>query len=179
MLRYKLIALAAASVLAFSGQRASAATYDVNFAGSFFDVFVELQVDGSSNVTGITGNVSGAFTGSPATVTGLEPLNTQGQWIYDNKFNAAGSPYVSNGGILFDAVANSTNFIYNLYSVGPNQYYLSTFNPDSRYYNPGDPGTLQVTAVPEPSTWAMMILGFMGVGFVAYRRKSNHSFRLA
>ena len=29
------------------------------------------------------------------------------------------------------------------------------------------------TAVPEPSTWAMMILGFFGVGFMAYRRKGN------
>jgi len=28
-----------------------------------------------------------------------------------------------------------------------------------------------VDAVPEPSTWAMMILGFSGVGFMAYRRK--------
>jgi len=28
-----------------------------------------------------------------------------------------------------------------------------------------------VSAVPEPSTWAMMILGFAGVGFMAYRRK--------
>lgn len=28
-------------------------------------------------------------------------------------------------------------------------------------------------AVPEPSTWAMMILGFSGVGFMAYRRKSK------
>ena len=28
----------------------------------------------------------------------------------------------------------------------------------------------QVAAVPEPSTWAMMILGFAGVGFMAYRR---------
>ena len=27
------------------------------------------------------------------------------------------------------------------------------------------------TGVPEPSTWAMMILGFAGVGFMAYRRK--------
>jgi PEP-CTERM motif len=26
-------------------------------------------------------------------------------------------------------------------------------------------------AVPEPSTWAMMILGFAGIGFMAYRRK--------
>jgi len=28
-------------------------------------------------------------------------------------------------------------------------------------------------AVPEPSTWAMMILGFAGVGFMAYRRRSH------
>ena len=28
-------------------------------------------------------------------------------------------------------------------------------------------------AVPEPSTWAMMILGFMGVGFMAYRRRNR------
>jgi PEP-CTERM motif len=30
-------------------------------------------------------------------------------------------------------------------------------------------------AVPEPSTWAMMILGFCGLGFMAYRRKQNGS----
>jgi len=34
-------------------------------------------------------------------------------------------------------------------------------------------GTLTVSAVPEPSTWAMMILGFAGLGFMAYRRKSK------
>lgn len=31
----------------------------------------------------------------------------------------------------------------------------------------------QVAAVPEPSTWAMMILGFCGVGFMTYRRRSH------
>lgn len=30
-----------------------------------------------------------------------------------------------------------------------------------------------VAAVPEPSTWAMMILGFAGVGFMAYRRRKQ------
>ena len=36
------------------------------------------------------------------------------------------------------------------------------------------------SAVPETSTWAMMILGFAGVGFVAYRRKpSGSAVRLA
>jgi len=30
-------------------------------------------------------------------------------------------------------------------------------------------------AVPEPTTWAMMILGFCGLGFLAHRRKQNAS----
>jgi PEP-CTERM motif len=30
-----------------------------------------------------------------------------------------------------------------------------------------------VAAVPEPSTWAMMILGFCGLSFMAYRRSQN------
>jgi hypothetical protein len=30
-----------------------------------------------------------------------------------------------------------------------------------------------VGGVPEPSTWAMLLLGFAGVGFIAYRRKQN------
>jgi hypothetical protein len=44
----------------------------------------------------------------------------------------------------------------------------------------GDTGfQLLSSAVPEPSTWAMMILGFAGIGFMAYRRKSKPTFRLA
>jgi hypothetical protein len=34
-------------------------------------------------------------------------------------------------------------------------------------------GAPVVTGVPEPSTWAMLILGFVGVGFMAYRRKDR------
>jgi hypothetical protein len=51
--------------------------------------------------------------------------------------------------------------------------------------NGGVPGDalfrdLQVAAVPEPSTWAMLILGFAGVGFMAYRRKNKvDAFRFA
>jgi uncharacterized membrane protein YuzA (DUF378 family) len=30
-----------------------------------------------------------------------------------------------------------------------------------------------VGAVPEPSTWAMMVLGFCGVGTMAYRRRKQ------
>lgn len=34
-------------------------------------------------------------------------------------------------------------------------------------------GFSNVGAVPEPTTWAMMLLGFAGVGFLAYRRRSQ------
>ena len=43
--------------------------------------------------------------------------------------------------------------------------------------NPTQPGSSDffniglTSAVPEPSTWAMMILGFAGIGFMAYRQK--------
>jgi hypothetical protein len=41
------------------------------------------------------------------------------------------------------------------------------------------PTTGITTAVPEPSTWVMMILGFFGIGFMMYRRKQNGpAFRL-
>jgi len=47
----------------------------------------------------------------------------------------------------------------------------------------GNVSKLKITAdftagVPEPSTWAMMILGFAGVGFMAYRRRSQASLRI-
>jgi hypothetical protein len=40
-------------------------------------------------------------------------------------------------------------------------------------------GTFLTAPVPETSTWAMMILGFFGVGFLAYRRRPNVGVRLA
>jgi hypothetical protein len=53
------------------------------------------------------------------------------------------------------------------------------------YADVGDPSTLFVShtgsvsvtpltsPVPEPSTWAMLILGFAGVGFIAFRKRKN------
>ena len=36
-----------------------------------------------------------------------------------------------------------------------------------------------VVGVPEPSTWAMMLLGFVGLGFLAHRRKSRAPLQIA
>jgi hypothetical protein len=40
-------------------------------------------------------------------------------------------------------------------------------------------GTLAVSAVPEPSAWAMMILGFVGIGAMTYRRKQKMALNAA
>jgi hypothetical protein len=45
----------------------------------------------------------------------------------------------------------------------------------SGHYALGAPSLHAIAAVPEPSTWAMMILGFAGVGFMAYRRRNNQA----
>jgi hypothetical protein len=54
--------------------------------------------------------------------------------------------------------------------AGPWQFY--TLNQVPRSFAVSLNGD-EVASVPEPSTWAMMILGFAGVGFMAYRRKSK------
>jgi hypothetical protein len=45
---------------------------------------------------------------------------------------------------------------------------MATFNDNTLFQL-----NVVAPAVPEPSTWAMMILGFAGIGFMAYRRKSK------
>ena len=45
--------------------------------------------------------------------------------------------------------------------------YTATLQTTSGLFN--DSGTIQ-SPVPEPSTWAMILLGFVGLGFAGYRR---------
>jgi len=54
---------------------------------------------------------------------------------------------------------------------GNNLDFALQFNLQSLNYS--------VSAVPEPSTWAMLILGFAGVGLMAYRRKSRPALMVA
>ena len=52
---------------------------------------------------------------------------------------------------------------------------LGTGSDTLQFISANDPGytyldNVSLTAVPEPSTWAMMILGFAGLGFAGYRK---------
>ena len=71
--------------------------------------------------------------------------------------------------------------------AGVNLDLFSNFTPNSvdfaTFYLGFQPGTHvtqtetlsfeAVASVPEPSTWAMLLLGFAGIGFMAYRQKAR------
>jgi hypothetical protein len=59
-------------------------------------------------------------------------------------------------------------FLDPLFSIDPNFVGANNYSIETSFGIGNDVG-----AVPEPSTWAMMIIGFAGVGFMAYRRKSK------
>jgi hypothetical protein len=88
--------------------------------------------------------------------------------------------------------ADLSNYIYTNDPNAPNLTVLTTpfnytLNTQYSYDNSNSfqywsdnltllPTTVTLTdGVPEPSTWAMMILGFAGIGFMTYRRKSPAS----
>lgn len=78
----------------------------------------------------------------------------------DGSGKIIGSPFfVGDGPLLLSAPAGTVDL-----SLGVN---------DTQYLD--NLGSLQVSvsAVPEPSTWALVILGFLGIGLVASRRKQN------
>jgi hypothetical protein len=97
-------------------------------------------------------------------------------------------PGVSNGyagnyaTILAGVNSNGTNgfFFDPLVSQGPGMGYdgvLDGYNPyTNQQYTAA---SFTITAVPEPATWAMMVLGFLGMGYMAYRRRSSASLRIA
>jgi hypothetical protein len=136
---------------------------------------------------------SGVFAFPPASGPGslLPGSGTAGILTFDNVF-----PIDASNGIVFQGTTD-TSFLFNIFaptgfSLAPGVQDAWASATDGGGFLFGSlgfsgvctncvaDGTLTISAaVPEPSTWAMMILGFIGVGFMAYRRKSNPSFRLA
>lgn len=109
--------------------------------------------------------------------------------ISTNSIGAAWQPGSFNG-LVFDVVSGSPDITgitldpsstATQASISDASFTSSsaTFNFQSELWQPNTGvvydltfGTAGVGAVPEPSTWAMMILGFAGIGFMAYRRRN-------
>ena len=163
-----------AGIAALIGATCSAQASVYNFTIDSVDYDVVGQITTSGNlITSISGQMTGLLS---ASITGL---GDQPNIFYtsDNVFNPS-APYVSNEGVLFSA----GGFFFNVYSVANGstfQYYISTNQFGNDYftdplYNPGSlivGGT--IAAVPELSTWIMMIVGFGGISLVGSARAAK------
>jgi hypothetical protein len=84
-----------------------------------------------------------------------------------------GSPRLSQDGLLWVGGVNGAD--ENIFFLSGFYYILDVYNQastDGPYFS-ASVIDLSITAVPEPTTWALMALGFAGLGFMAYRRKSG------
>lgn len=159
-----------------------AATYDFNFSTTDSVFAVSATISTADTLNSVGGydilSISGTIYGAGGGTIALEPNPLQplpyanaGVW-YDNVYFSGAAPVVDDYGILFTA----GGYDYNLYAAGPTAYYLSSDNPAGNY-NPGSAvvfgeavRTDAVSGVPEPSTWALTLLGFGGLALAARRR---------
>jgi hypothetical protein len=107
--------------------------------------------------SGIGGNLT-SDDGSTLIVNGVTLIGMPGEQVANN-------PAAS-----FSVAGPLTN--------APLQLYYEEANGTPSLLNFNIEGSI-TAPVPELSTWAMMLLGFFGVGFIAYRSKSNSALRFA
>jgi hypothetical protein len=177
------VTFAAASALLGPAQGARASViFDWSYAGNnggpvSASGTVTTTPDGVGvyQVTAITGERNGV------PITGLATYAGDDQLVYTPAANLYG----------VDAAVDYPGLAYEVGGVAYNVYYfpLPYTNTDSYWcggygyceVGPSSEGipsgivtSFTLTAVPEPSTWAMMIFGFAGLGFAGYRasRKS-------
>jgi hypothetical protein len=168
-------------------QNASVVSFNVTGPGASNALFLNAgKINPPYNSTpGEGGGVSQAFT----TTGGLATFSADiAAFTRVNGLTAFGLMSVLLDGVVLDSfdfvgpgtsttLHNTLDFTTNL-TAGQHTLQLQA----TRIFAPGAGVTSQYfdnvsldveAAVPEPSTWAMLILGFVGVGFMAYRRRNG------
>lgn len=151
--------------------------YAPNTPGS---MWISTTSNGGLGTPTVTFQTTFSVTGVSQLVSGLWGVDNAATIFLDGKAVGSLNGYlVSNFSVLhpFSFVAG----------VGSHTLDFAVLNDN----NPAHPGVADgplalrvdavgsVAAVPEPSTWAMILLGFAGVGFLSYRRKSRNALRFA
>jgi len=138
------------------------------------------------NGTGLNFQYVTAVTGGNLSTGTLTDFNLNSMQI-DSTATASG--FVIEGlrnGVVVDTATVSYNFYNGFVTFSP----VGWTNIDTVALTDGNwsAGTMAirdinidpyVAAVPELSTWAMVILGFAGIGFLGYRRSNKMGFRMA
>ncbi len=176
-----LLGAAVASLMLIGGAANATvhSTVEMTFAsGATFDGTITFS-SGAESIVAVTGMLTGYEYGTYGYVGyGSDSIN----WVWDNNNYSSGVSNYSNflmdgpGNAYFGGNGGYTNWIqfaYN-YSAAPVLTFTSgvSYGETDNYVNYSDPmvsGSIS-NAVPETSTWVMMLAGFAGLGFLGYRR---------
>src|ERR1700733_10914300 len=136
-------------------------------SGNKYETFNNFSLNIYSSADLLVQTLSGTTPGATLVITNEYTSYYGGGEQID--FNVNGTDYLQlNLSTSFDGTGS-------ILSGGTNDSYAEIGSGNYAYLATGT-----VSAVAEPSPWAMMILGFFGVGFMAYRRKqSGPALRLA
>jgi len=184
-MKNKMLALAGALSLLMSSEAARATTVDWTFAGTN-DGAGQITYDQS---TGVVSSLTGHYDGKALTfisltdpIPGVDPNDPiTGLSTYQNVPNTGGANYtyddlfpqtLSNYAILASTGSGANEVVYALNVDGSGFNFFNIVTSPSYAYVEDD-GTF-TTAVPEPGTWALMLLGagMIGGGLRLTRRKN-------
>ena len=112
------------------------------------------------NQSNVAQTLAGVFFLDVTTKTVLSALTTD--VLIPEQNNGTGFPDYTLNGLTLQGVNPGDQLAFFARITGAND------GPDSFFFIPG---VGQVAPVPEPSTWAMMLLGFLGVGLFGMRGK--------
>ena len=173
MMRKSLITMIAAML--FGVSTASATVYRFSFDSSDAELTAtgQITVDTAGEVTGVAGVISGL---TNQTISGVAAnpgfpnpsYSPDGSFIYSNLYYPTGMTFDING-LLFVTAENPGGY-WNLWGNSAGNYSLWE-SVGSYNYPIEESGSLSLTATPEPSTWALMLFGFAGLGYVGYWRR--------
>jgi hypothetical protein len=155
---------------------AHAETFDLTYTGTAFSLDAKLDATdlggGQYLVTGLGGALTdGGGSEQIALISGGPgAFSTPSSFfIADNVlYDPPSGLYFDSYGLAFTASGAE----WNLWGVGGSPAYTLYEHDLSTGFNQQDYGSVAVSQVPESSTWAMMLLGFAGLGYAGFRRAS-------
>lgn len=187
----RLLGIATVAAAVMISAAADATVYTANRTVGTGSLSLSITTDGALGVlsTGdiLDWNITMTEGSDTFTLQGASGSNNSTALLYGSGLSATATQllydYNSGYGFLLIQSPNSGsgqtfwcvqgNGCYNFDGPGEAIDPHTSFNFTSQAYSDVQAIASVAGAVPEPSTWAMMMLGFVGVGFMAYRRRTQ------